>query len=266
MSKSYKIKILIGGASSYGKNAFLNKDYVAENEIGVSFNAIECLVNDEDSYKFILWDLNPKDIFHFMYPNFCKGGRGVLLFFDLGDYDSFEELPYWIKMFRTNAIKGSSEDIPIILLGTEPEFGDRIIFDDEIRNLIEKYDLNDVFFTILHQDDIVIKKEEIFKHLIEHIDLKCDIHDFSILLPMDDEDFLDFLSLFSNCPICKGKNHISFLSTFYYSTEQEDIDLKMQLLNLIERAYILSMNRRKKLTINIGIPCCKCFKQYQQLF
>ena len=160
MSKSYKIKVLIGGAPSYGKDAFLNKDYVAENEIGVSFNAIECLVNEEDSYKFILWELNPKDIFHFMYPNFCKGGRGALLFFDLGDYDSFKNLSYWIKMFRKNAIKEDSGDIPIILLGTAPEFGDRVIFDDEIRDLIEKYDLNEVFFTISHRDDIKIKKSE----------------------------------------------------------------------------------------------------------
>jgi len=265
VSKAYKLKILIGGAPSYGKDAFLNKDYVSENEIGVSFDAIECTVNEEDSYKFILWELNPKDIFHFMYPNFCRGGRAALLFFDLGDYNSFKNLSYWINMFRENTIKETSGDLPIILLGTEPEFGDRVIFDEEIRALIEEYELNEVFFTISRQDDIIIKKEEMFKYLIKQIDLKCDIHDFSILLPMDDENFLDFLELFSDCPICKGKNHISFLSKFYYSTDEESIALKMQLINLIEQTYILSMNRRSKLNINIGIPCCKCFKQYNAL-
>jgi hypothetical protein len=262
VSKAYKLKILIGGAPSYGKDAFLNKDYVSENEIGVSFDAIECMVNEEDSYKLVLWELNPKDIFHFMYPNFCRGGRAALLFFDLGDYNSFKNLSYWINMFRENTIKETSGDLPIILLGTEPEFGDSVIFDEEIRALIEEYELNEVFFTISRQDDIIIKKEEMFKYLIKQIDLKCDIHDFSILLPMDDENFLDFLELFSDCPICKGKNHISFLSKFYYSTDQETIALKMQLINLIEQTYILSMNRRRKLNINIGIPCCKCFKQY----
>ena len=263
MSKSYKLKILIGGAPSYGKDAFLNKDYVSENEIGVSFNAIECLVNGQDSYKFILWELNPKQIFHFMYKNFCKGGRGALLFFDLGDYDSFNELSYWIKMFRENTSKNSSGDLPIVLLGTEPEFGERVIFDDEIRELINEYDLNEVFFTIFHQDDKKLKKEEIFKYLIKQIDLKCDIHDFSILLPMDDENFLDFLEVFSNCPICKGKNHISFLSKFYYSTDQDDIALRMQLINLVEQAYTLNLTSPNNLNIKIGIPCCKCYKQYK---
>lgn len=261
MSKSYKLKILVGGTPSYGRNTFLNKDYVSENEIGVSFSAIECLVNEEDSYKFILWELNPKDIFRFMYPNFCKGGRGALLFFDLGDYNSFKELSYWIKMFRKNTIKEHSGEIPIILLGTEPEFGDRVIFYDEIQDLIKKYDLNDVFFTILHQDNKKKIKEEIFKYLIEQIDLRCDIRDFSILLPMDDEKFLDFLELFLNCPICRRKNHISSLSKFFYSKDAKDIIVKMHLINLIEQAYMLSLTRRNTININIGIPCCKCYKK-----
>ncbi len=262
MSKAYKLKILIGGAPSYGKNAFLNKDYVSENEIGVSFNAIECLVNTGDSYKFILWELNPKDIFRFMYPNFCKGGRGVLLFFDLGDQDSFRELPYWIKMFRKTARKEDSEDIPIILLGTEPEFGLRVIFEEEIRDLIEEYDICKEYFIVSREEDIKQKKEEIFKSLIEQIDSRCEIQNFTILLPMDDENFLDFLELFLNCPTCNGKNHISFLSKFYYSSDEESIAIKMQLVNLMEQAYFLRMNRRNKLNINIGIPCCKCFKSF----
>ena len=193
MSKSYKLKAIVGGAPSYGRNTFLNKDYVVENEIGVSFNAVECLVNNEDSYKFILWELNPKDIFRFMYPNFCKGGRCALLFFDLGDIKSFNELFYWINTIRT-----WSGDIPIVLIGTEPEFGERIISDDQVRDFIEKHDLTESFFTYLYQDDKKEKKEEIFKYLIEQIDLTCTIQDFSILLPMDDEYFLDFLNLFSN--------------------------------------------------------------------
>lgn len=255
MSKSYKLKVIVGGASSYGKDTFLNKDYVVENEIGVSFNAIECLVNGEDSYKFILWELNPKDIFHFMYPNFCKGGRAALLFFDLGDASSFKELKYWINMVRK-----CSGDIPIVLIGTEPEFSERVIFEEEIREFIEKYDLSEDFYTYLHYDDKKEKKEEIFKYLIEQIDLRHDIHDFSMLLPMDDEYFLEFLELFSSCPICKGKNHISSLSRFFYSTNQDDIDLKTHLINLIEKAFFLSISRPKKMNLNIGIPCCKCYK------
>ncbi len=256
MSKSFKLKVIVGGASSYGKNTFLNKDYVVENEIGVSFNAIECLVNGEDSYKFILWELNPKDIFRFMYPNFCKGGRAALLFFDLGDMSSFKELHYWINMVRK-----CSGDIPIVLIGTEPEFGEIIIAKDNIHELIDKYDLSENYFTYLHYEDKKRKKEDIFKYLIEQIDLKCTIQDFSILLPMEDKYFLEFLELFSNCPICKRKNHVSSLSTFFYSAKSEDIILKMHLINLVEQAYFNSLSQPKKINLNIGILCCKCYKK-----
>jgi hypothetical protein len=256
VSKSFKLKVVVGGASSYGKNTFLNKDYVVENEIGVSFNAVECLVNGEDSYKFILWELNPKDIFRFMYPNFCKGGRAALLFFDLGDANSFRELHYWITMVRK-----FSGDIPIILIGTEPEFGEIIIADEDIREIIKKHDLSEEYFTYLHYENKKRKKEDIFKYLIEQIDLKCTIQDFSILLPMDDKYFLEFLELFSNCPICKGKNHVSSLSKFFYSTSSEDIVLKSHLINLVEQAYFISKSRTNKINLNIGIPCCKCYKK-----
>ena len=95
MPRSYKLKIVVGGSARSGKSSFLlDKDQIESdfNHLGVSFKPIEVLVNDGDTYKFIVWDLKVKDRFRFLYPIFCRGAAGAFLCFDISDRKSCEEL------------------------------------------------------------------------------------------------------------------------------------------------------------------------------
>jgi len=255
LPKSCIFKIIMAGAYGSGKTAFLNGTYYpfSDNEyfqIGVSFKLIDCLINNEDSCLLQCWDLNTNSVLKSLYPSFCKGAKGALLFFDVTDRSSFKELHYWI-----NTIKNMAGNIPIILVGKKTELKDQAISNDKINEIIEKDKLNGIYFT--SNDDN--NREEIIKHLLETMRYS-QIYRLSILLPEYDNDFEGFIKTFSVCPICNRKNHYNYLKRFYFSKSHDTVRLKECLLKLVEKSKDFNDIYYNK--INIGIPCCKCFKQY----
>ncbi len=255
MTKSYKLKLISGGASSSGKTSFLHGTLKNETPIGVSFMPIECFVNEGDSYKFILWDLKSKERFKFLFPTFCRGASAALLFFDVSNYNSFEELNYWINIFRKNTGK-----IPIILIGTNLDFNSREVFDEDIEKFIEKYHLDGLFFTSIQEEEDNTQKEAIFKYLVEKLDPTHEIFEFSVFFSnqMEDEHLENFLSFFSICPICKKENHFDYLKSFFLSKNSDLIKLRERLLKLVEESKCF--NKRYYNNITLGIPCCQCYK------
>ncbi|GAG83247.1 unnamed protein product, partial [marine sediment metagenome] len=53
----YKLKLVLGGLQDSGKTTFINSYREQNNSIGVSFESVECFVNEGDHFKFIVWDL-----------------------------------------------------------------------------------------------------------------------------------------------------------------------------------------------------------------
>ena len=69
------------------------------------------------------------------------------------------------------------------------------------------------------------------------------------------EKFHEFLELGSICPVCKAKNHVNYLKKFYFSKEPDNINLKNNLMKLMEQSKDFNKN------ISIGIPCCICYRK-----
>ena len=244
----------MGGASNSGKTTFINGTYFPFNDeeffhIGVSFKLIDCLVNNEDSYLLQLWDFKVMEQFKCLYPSFCRGAKGALICFDVSDKNSFNELHYWIKTIRHIAGK-----IPIMLIGTKSDLK-RIISDQEINKIIKTYQLDGIFFTSVDN----YNRETIFKELIEKLDKISKIDEFAIFLPEYDIQFKNFIDFFSICPVCKRKNHFNYLKKFFYSKNEESIQLKNTLFKLMEQSIDFADIYYND--IDIGIPCCKCFEQ-----
>lgn len=80
------------------------------------------------------------------------------------------------------------------------------------------------------------------------------------LTPEEKLVFHEFLEYFSNCPICKKKNHKAYLKTFYFHNSLEKKLLKKRLLKLIDESKDFDNIYYNK--IFVGIPCCDCFKKY----
>ncbi|MBD3254836.1 MAG: hypothetical protein GF383_07070 [Candidatus Lokiarchaeota archaeon] len=262
--KSYKLKVVLGGSELAGKTSFILGKNVSEpdfNQIGVSFKPIECLVNNGDSYKFVVWDLKASSRFQFLYPIFCRGASAGLLVFDVSNYSSFQEVPEWIKVFRNNE-KISKKTFPIILIGTKTDKENKVSFEDAI-DLAEEYDLNGVFFTSVHESKRTKTKEAIFKHLIENLEPSYRVKNLSIFVPKEDELFQKFLKFFSICPVCQKKNHFESLKSFYYSRDPILVELKNRLIDFIEESNTLPKKLHSR--FKLGIPCCSCFKKFFEI-
>jgi len=250
MAKSCIFKIILGGSA--GKTGFINRAFKNHNNddyfhIGVNFKLLDCLVNNEDNYLLQIWDFKVLNDFQFLYPSFCKGAKGALLFFE--DYESFKELSFWIKTIRTVA-----GNIPIILVGTKTDVGNREVLENDINDLMRINNINSVFYTSAQENDQNI----IFKHLIESVDHYSYIREFSLLASEFDENFENFIRFFSDCPLCGRSLHSSYLKRFFYSRNRKTISLKNRLLELIEESKDYEELYYNE--IKLGITCCKCFK------
>ena len=120
MPRSYKLKLVLGGSQNSGKTTFINSNRNKNSPIGVSFESIECFVNEGDYFKFIVWDLKDSERFRFLFPIFCRGASAGLLCVDLSNRESFLDLTRWITLFRE-----STGGIPIILIGTKSDVAKR---------------------------------------------------------------------------------------------------------------------------------------------
>jgi small GTP-binding protein len=247
--KSYKLKLVIGGASGSGKTSFLHGMPINDTPIGVSFKTIECFINEGDSYKFMIWDLKARERFRFMYPSFCRGACGAILCYDLTDPKSLEALNDWI-----NLIKKHVGDIPIVLVGTKKDLNSNAIDQDDLKFFLKKNKVISNYEISIHDENIKDIKGAIFQKIIENIHPEVEITDFSILFPMQDKDFVEFAEMFLMCPICYKENHIDSLVKFFYSKAPNDVLLRDNLLTLVEDLH-------KFQNLYLGIPCCKCYRK-----
>ena len=256
LPKSCIFKIVMGGATGSGKTTFLNGTYFPFNDdefyqIGVSFKLVDCLINNEDSCLLQIWDFKANTILKSLYPSFCKGAKGALLCFNVTDRISFNELHYWIK-----TIINTAGNIPIILIGTQSDSNDRAVSDEEIDRLIRQYQLTGVFFTSINDNN----RDNIFRQLLENMSHFSNIFRLKILLPENNYDFESFMKEFSVCPICGRKNHYNYLRKFYFNKSFESLQIKDSLKKLLEISKDFDATYYNR--INVGIPCCKCFKQH----
>ncbi len=255
MPKLYKLKLILGGAQNSGKSSFINWHKKEDTPIGVSFEAVNCYANEGDLYKFLVWDLKDRKRFRFLFPVFCRGACAGLLCFDLSDKKSFLDLNRWITLFRESA-----GEIPIILIGTKADLGKREVSNEEINVLIEREGLECAFFTSISNSDVM--KEEIFREIVQKIDLNSHLNNFYIPKDFDDENFKLIEKLFERCPICKKINHSSrdLKNVYYNKLDPETTRLRENLLRLIDNLDEINIDHSNK--ISIGIPCCACFRDF----
>ena len=253
MPKSYKLKLMILGSSGSGKTSFISGNIDNDWPIGISFKIVECYANENDNYKFLTWDLKDRPRFHFMFKDFCRGAYAGLLCFDLSDRNSFIALNYWINLLREG-----SGNIPIILIGTKKDLENREVQDQEILDLIKEKNLDTIFFTSIYEENDT--KQEIFRYIVQKLDPNYLLSGFSISPgELEDEQFKNFLDEFSICPICKSELHYNTLKAIFFSKSIYSINIKTQLLNLLEEITNHEVPQYKN--VKFGIPCCRCYKE-----
>lgn len=254
MPGSYKLKLVLGGAKNSGKTTFINSNRNNNSPIGVSFESIECFVNEGDLFKFIVWDLKDCERFRFLFPYFCRGASAGLLCVDLSNKVSFLDLIRWITLFRESA--GS---IPIILIGTKADLGKKEVSDEIINEFVAKVGIEYAGHTSLSNLDNKI--EEVFKMLVQSLNPNISIDYFHMSKKEEDEEFKILEKFFNRCPICEKMNqHSANLKRIYSNkTNPETMGLRENLIRLVDNLDIFNFEYSNKITV--GIPCCECYKE-----
>jgi Ras-related protein Rab-1A len=106
----YLFKIVLAGNSSVGKSSLILK--FVENTfkeiflptIGIDFKLKTLTINDK-RIKLQIWDTAGQDRFKTVNKNYYRGAHGILLMYDITQFDSFKNLNSWLIEIEKNANK-----------------------------------------------------------------------------------------------------------------------------------------------------------------
>lgn len=162
----YLFKILFLGDSNVGKtsivNSYCNNDFSDSNTIGVDFNSKITEINNK-LIKFNIWDTSGDDKFRNIVKCYYKGTRGIILVFDITNYDSFENLYNWMNDINENS---DNFFIPIVLVGNKCDLiKKRQVPYDEIIEFCNNLDINYIEVSAKEK----INLENIFVHINNEI-------------------------------------------------------------------------------------------------
>lgn len=120
MAESYVFKVVVAGAGGVGKTALVTRyctgRFVEDHKmtIGAAFSMKAVTLDTSETVKMQLWDFAGEERFRFILPDYVKGASGALICYDITDYDTFAQIPEWLRIIRKNGGM-----IPIILVGTK---------------------------------------------------------------------------------------------------------------------------------------------------
>ncbi len=135
-----------------------------------------------------------------------------------------------------------------------------LLFFNEAVEYFNKFDKRDFVFD---QDPIQLSPNQLRDQMLDELNNLREIianHPDLKLKNLNEEekkDYMDFMKYYSVCPICQENLHWSNLKKIYFDESNEKI--KEKLFKLMK----LNKNKKiKRLNLDFGIPCCKCFKLY----
>ena len=140
----FKISIL--GDDETGKDKFINlfakSQFIEEldTESGVVSYKGNVTIDTEKGQQessIWIWDFKEKKGFKSSYSRYLEETHGILLFFDLTNRKSFENLPDWIDNIKEN----TESEVPILLVGNTEGSKEFVVSPTEINSLIRKFNL-----------------------------------------------------------------------------------------------------------------------------
>lgn len=74
----------------------------------------------------------------------------------------------------------------------------------------------------------------------------------------DKEKFHKFISFYKKCPICGNPNHYFNLKQLFFDESKKNLIRELiRLMNFKNKKF-------RRYNLNLGVPCCKCFKKMTQ--
>ncbi|CCH46667.1 Ras-related protein [Wickerhamomyces ciferrii] len=179
VNSSSMIKILLIGDAGVGKSALIVRycdDYfnesVSKSTVGVDLK-VKLVSVDNKFFKTVIWDTAGQERYRNLIPSLYKGTNGVLLTYDVTDYQSFEGLYHWIKECYDNC--DLSRTI-FYIVGNKLDQHEKKVNKDDIRKLLKfvkdnykGFKINAIFEVSAKYSGFVMGLfDNIIKDLVEH--------------------------------------------------------------------------------------------------
>lgn len=150
-------KICVVGDDGIGKEKFVElfalKKIDKVDIIGANFYLETIIINTLKGPKeciIQIWVFGGKERFGFLHNKYWLGAKGILLFFDLANRESFLHLIDYIDEIKKNA----KTTIPILLVGNKSDFHTYAISPKELNNMIRKYNLYYIETSLITKEGI----------------------------------------------------------------------------------------------------------------
>ena len=165
MKEINNIKILLLGDSGSGKTSYLHKymndEFKKDSELTIGIDYATRIVNNT---KIDIWDTAGQEVFRSITTSYFRSANGVLIFMDLTNIDSINNIEYWINDYLN---KSGNDKKSILLVGNKKDSTRAVTFEDG--NEISKY-FNISYVEISVKNDTTELLENIMNNLITNIE------------------------------------------------------------------------------------------------
>ena len=162
----YTFKILTLGESGVGKTCILRrfvenkflKNHLAT--IGIDFRAKTIQINGYE-VKLKIWDTAGEERFRNITNQYYKGADGIILVFDLTNFDTMNKIRDWYNQIKNNT---SSNDIGLVLVANKSDLK-REVSNEECLNLSKELNIKLYETSALTGEGV----NEIFEYITQEI-------------------------------------------------------------------------------------------------
>ena len=162
----YTFKILTLGESGVGKTCILRrfvenkflKNHLAT--IGIDFRAKTIQINGYE-VKLKIWDTAGEERFRNITNQYYKGADGIILVFDLTNFDTMNKIRDWYNQIKNNT---SSNDIGLVLVANKSDLK-REVSNEECLNLSKELNIQLYETSALTGEGV----NEIFEYITQEI-------------------------------------------------------------------------------------------------
>jgi Ras-related protein Rab-1A len=171
----YLFKIILIGNSGVGKTCLMKRytdetyNFTQLSTIGVDFK-IKTVEVEGEKIKLQIWDTAGQERFRAIISNYYRGAHGIIMVFDVGNRDSFDNLGEWLSEVK----KHTSENVEMVILGNkcdkrgERDDKERIVVNEEdVSGFLETSGIEARYFATSAKENINVN--ESFKYLTERL-------------------------------------------------------------------------------------------------